>query len=71
VLRYGETTGRDLAVVRPGLVRVRGQLNFVWPDESTIRGWTMGRVPKGLARTRLDGDRRRHLLLVDEVLETG
>jgi hypothetical protein len=71
VLRWGETTGRDLAVVRPGLVRVRGQLSFVWPDEQTIRSWTSGRVPKGLARTRLDGDRRRHVLVVDEDLDAA
>ncbi len=71
ILRWGETTGRDLAVVRPGLVRVRGQLNFVWPDEDTVRSWTSGRVPKGLARTRLDGDRRRFALVVDDELETG
>lgn len=69
LLRLGETTGRDLALVRPGLVRVRGQLNFVWPDEPTIRGWATGRVPPGIAKTRgLDGDRRRVALLVDEAV---
>jgi len=32
-LRWGEISWTPLALVRPGRVRVRGQLEFVWPPE--------------------------------------
>lgn len=68
LLRLGELTRTNLALVRPGLVRVRGQLEFVWPDENTIRGWATGRAPCGIVKTKgLDGDRRRVALVVDDV----
>lgn len=68
LLRLGETTGRPLALVRPGLVRVRGQLEFIWPAEETLRGWASGRAPAGVVKTRgIDGDHRRVALMFDEV----
>ncbi len=64
-LRWGESTDTAVALVRPGLIRVRGQLEFVWPDEQTIVRWAKGRPPRGLAKTRLTDDRRRVLLFGD------
>jgi hypothetical protein len=70
-LRWGERTSTPLALVRPGLVRVRSQLEFVWPDERTIRRWAHGTPPKGLAKTKLTDDPRRVLLMADELAELG
>ena len=69
-LRRGEVTALPTALVRPGLVRVRSQLEFVWPSEAMIRRWAQGTPPKGLAKTRLTDDRRR-VVLTGEELETG
>ncbi len=68
-LRWGESCGTALALVRPGLVRVRGQLEFVWPDEQTITRWANGRPPRGLAKTRLSDDRRRVVLVREEPMD--
>jgi len=67
MLRLGEATGRELALVRPGLIRVRGQLSFVWPDERTIVRWAKGKPPQGLAKTRLTDDRNRVALVVEDL----
>ena len=61
-LREAEVTGRPRAVVAPGSVRVRGQLEFVWPDEGTLRRWATGRAAPGVAKVRLRDDPRRVLL---------
>lgn len=66
-LRFGETTGHDLAVVRPGLIRIRGQLSFVWPREEEIVRWARGAAPAGVVKTRLTDDPRRVVLLADDV----
>jgi hypothetical protein len=66
VLRLGETTSRAIALVRPGLVRVRGQLSFVWPDEHTLIGWARGPLPPGIVKARLGDDRARIIILPDE-----
>lgn len=68
-LRWGESHGVPLALVRPGLVRVRGQLEFVWPDEQTITRWAKGRPPRGVAKTRLTDDRRRVVLVHEELID--
>lgn len=65
-LRFGEATSTPLALVRPGLVRVRSQLSFVWPDEGTITRWARGAVPRGLVKTRLTDDPRRVLLVAGD-----
>ena len=70
-LRYGESTSVPLALVRPGLVRVRSQLEFVWPDEATIVRWAAGRAPRGLAKTRLTDDKRRVMLTGEELEDVG
>lgn len=67
-LRYGESTHVPTALVRPGLVRVRSQLEFVWPKHETIRRWASGRPPTGLAKTKLTDDPRR-IVLTGEGLE--
>ncbi|MDB4994234.1 MAG: hypothetical protein JWM74_1666 [Myxococcaceae bacterium] len=63
-LRVGEVLRMPLAVIAPR-VRVRGS-EWGWPDEATLRRWSIGRVPSGLARTRLTDDRNRVVLMVDE-----
>ncbi len=68
-LRWGESHGIPLALVRPGLVRVRGQLEFVWPDAHTITRWANGRPPRGVVKTRLTDDRRRVVLVRDEPID--
>lgn len=68
-LRWGESHGVPLALVRPGLVRVRGQLEFVWPDEGTIARWANGRPPRGVAKTRLTDDRRRVVLVHEQLID--
>ncbi len=68
-LRWGESHGVPLALVRPGLVRVRGQLEFVWPDEQTITRWAKGKPPRGVAKTRLTDDRRRVVLVHEELMD--
>ena len=66
-LRWGERTSTPLALVRPGLVRVRSQVEFVWPDERTITRWARGIPPRGLVKTRLTDDTQRVLLVADDV----
>lgn len=66
-LRLGEAGAHDLALVRPGLVRVRGQLSFVWPREEEIVRWARGAAPSGVVKTRLTDDPRRVVLFADEV----
>lgn len=70
-LRFGETTLTPMALVRPGLVRVRSQLEFVWPEEETIRRWASGKPPTGLAKTRLTDDPRRVVLTGEELEDVG
>lgn len=69
-LRVGEVLGMPLAVIAP-TVRVRGPEEWVWPDETTLRRWSRGRVPKGLARTRLTDDRARVVLVADELADVA
>lgn len=64
-LRVGEVMRQPIAVVAPR-VRVRGPEEWVWPDESTIRGWVR-RLPPGLAKARLRDDPRRVALIADAV----
>lgn len=70
-LRYGEVTAHPLALVRPGLVRVRSQLEFVWPDADTIRRWALGKPPTWLAKTRLKDDPRRVVLTGEDIDNVG
>lgn len=70
-LRWGERTSTPLALIRPGLVRVRSQLEFVWPEERVIRRWAQGTPPDGLAKTKLTDDPRRVLLIADGLAELG
>jgi hypothetical protein len=65
-LRVGEVLRVPIAVIAP-TVRVRGPEEWVWPDHATLRRWSSGRVPKGLARARLTDDRDRVVLTVDEL----
>lgn len=61
-LRLGEVTGRPLALVSPGLVRVRGD-DWAWPDADAVR--KAARTPErhGFSLIRLSDDRRRVVLL--------
>lgn len=61
-LRLGEVTGRPLALVSPGLVRVRGD-DWSWPDADAVRGATKAPERHGLTLVRLTDDRRRVVLL--------
>lgn len=70
-LRYGESTSTPIALVRPGLVRVRSQPSFVWPDASTLVRWAKERPPPGLAKTRLRDDPRRTMLSGEGLDDVG
>lgn len=65
-LRLGEVTRRPLAVVAPARVRVRGDEEWLWPDESTIRQWARKPLP-GLRKTKLKDDPRRVVLAAAEI----
>jgi hypothetical protein len=67
-LRQAEVTGQPRAVVAPHAVRVRGQLEFVWPEERTLRRWATGRAAPGVVKVRLKDDPRRVVL---DPQETG
>ena len=62
-LRWGESTARPLALVRPGLVRVRNVREFAWPPDPVVWKWARVRPPVSLERTTLTDDRRRVLLV--------
>ena len=62
-LRWGESTARPLALVRPGLVRVRNVREFAWPPDTVVQKWARVRPPTSLERTTLTDDRRRILLV--------
>lgn len=66
LLRLGEAMGVNLALVRPGLVRVRGD-EYPWPHEETLRSWARsGKIPPGIRKTRgLDGSPHRIGLVVN------
>lgn len=70
-LREAEVTGRPRAVVSPALVRVRGQLEFVWPGEDTLRRWARGRAAPGVRKVRLRDDPRRVVLDPEEIEDVG
>ena len=61
-LRLGEVTGRPLALVSPGLVRVRGD-DWSWPDADAVRRAAKAPERHGLTLVRLTDDRRRVVLL--------
>jgi hypothetical protein len=60
-LRLGEVLRVPVAVVSPGLVRVRGPEEWTWPDAATVRGWA-SRPIAGLRKVRLTDDPRRTML---------
>ncbi len=70
-LRWAESTATPLALVRPGLVRVRGEREFPWPADRVVRTWARVAAPASLARTRLTDDRRRVVLVARECLVTA
>ena len=58
LLRMGEVTGRPLALVRPGLIRTRGDAPM--PSHDDLARWARGRAPAGWVRSsRVDGERAR------------
>ena len=61
-LRWGESTSRPLALVRPGLVRCRGA-GFAWPTDRVVRRWARQDHPESLTKARLTDDSRRVVLL--------
>lgn len=65
-LRAGEVLGMTLAVVRPGLVRVRGSESWVWPEEGRIRAWATGDAGPGLRKAPITDSPRRMALVADE-----
>lgn len=67
-LRLGEVTGQPLAVIAPKIVRVRGPLDWVWPDEATLRRWARRPIP-GLRKVRLADDPRRVVLDAEEIAD--
>lgn len=62
-LRFGETTGRPVAVIAPATVRVRGD-DYAWPPADGLRkaAASRKRLP-GLRKARLTDDRRRLVLV--------
>lgn len=64
MLRVGEVTGRPLALVRPGVVRVRG--GWEWPGEDTIRRWATRSPPENVRKRPITDAPRRVALLVDD-----
>lgn len=64
-LRLGEVLRVPVAVVSPGLVRVRGPEGWNWPDEATVRGWARVRTA-GLRKVRLTDDPRRVMIGVND-----
>lgn len=60
-MRIGECTGEPVALVTPGLVRVRGPEEFVWGDEGTLRRLARTGAP-GLRRVQLVEGRGRTAL---------
>ncbi len=64
-LRHGEVTDEPLAVVAPLRVRVRGK-EWTWPDERSLRALAREQRP-GLRRAPLTDDRRRVVLVAEEI----
>jgi len=60
-LRFGEVTGRPLALVSPALVRVRGE-EWTWPDADEIRR-LVRRTTAGARVIRLVDDPQRSVIL--------
>lgn len=69
-LRTGELQRVDLAVIRPGLVRTRGERLREVPQADLIR-WSRGNVPNGVAKVKLTDDPRRTVLLVEDLEDVG
>jgi IrrE N-terminal-like domain len=69
-LRLGEVLHVPLVAIAPLTIRVRGPEEWVWPDETTLRGWVR-RTPPGIAKTRLTDDPRRVVFVVDTSVSTG
>lgn len=65
-LRIGEAVRIPIALSRPGLVRTRGPDSWVWPESETIVKWARGTPPPGLAKVRVEDDRRRMVLVGDD-----
>ena len=63
-LREAEIDRRPRVVISPALVRVRGPEAWIWPNESTLRGWAR-RAPPSVRKTRLTDDPRRVVLDID------
>lgn len=68
-LRVGEVCRKPLAVVAPARVRVRGPVEWVWPDDMTIRRWAHRPRP-GLRKVRLRDDPRR-VVLEDQRIDSA
>lgn len=64
-LRLGEVLRLPLVAIAPMRVRVRGPVEWVWPDESTLRSWVK-RTPRGIVKTKLSDDPRRHVFVADD-----
>lgn len=69
-LRSAETLLFPLALVRPGLVRVRGPLEFEWGTEAQVRRWAEAPRP-GLKKVEITDEPRRAALVADEQLGFG
>lgn len=65
-LRSAETGGFALALLRPGLLRVRGPDNFVWGSEAEMKRWAAGTPRPGLRKVPITDDDRRTALVVDD-----
>jgi hypothetical protein len=65
-LRVGEALGVNLAAISPAQIRVRGQTEFVWPGEDELRRIAKRGRP-GIRRVKLTDDRRRTVLLAEDI----
>lgn len=69
-LRLGETTDEPLVAVSPVIVRVRGR-DFGWPSEPEIRRIARGPERPGVRKVPLTDDRRRVVLIGEEIEDLG
>lgn len=69
-LRLGEITDRPLVAISPQLVRVRGR-DWSWPPEEEIRRIARGPSRPGVRKVQLTDDRRRVVLLGEEIEDVG
>jgi hypothetical protein len=63
LVRMAEEAHRPLVAVLPKRIIVRGDVDFAWPDEETLRGLEDGPVPEGVERREITDARRRFGLL--------